>query len=102
MERNVAHDYTDFAELVDSMDTNTAAEVLAGMDRYYAGPSARGPRATAHQGHWVATQLVRRLAEPAPSDGSDIAAAGADGETEWARVRQRCLSVAVAMLDEAR
>ena len=47
-------------------------------------------------------RLVRRLAEPAPSDGPDIAAAGADGETEWARVRQRCLSVAVAMLDEAR
>jgi RND superfamily putative drug exporter len=50
----------------------------------------------------MATQLVRRLADPVPSDGPDIAAAGADDETEWARVRQRCLSVAVAMLEETR
>ncbi|PRC49036.1 hypothetical protein C6A85_76785, partial [Mycobacterium sp. ITM-2017-0098] len=87
-------DFTEFAELVDSMDTNTAAEVLAGMDRYYCGQPARA--------HWVATQLVRRLAEPVPSDGPDIAGAGAEGETEWAGVRQRCLSVAVAMLEETR
>ncbi len=94
MSRNTARDYRDFTELVDSMDVDTAADVLAGMDRYYAGQPART--------HWVATQLVRRLAEPLPSDGPDIAAAGADEETEWARVRQRCLSVAVAMLEETR
>ncbi len=102
MERNTARDYNEFAELVDSMDTNTAAEVLASMDRYYAGQPVSAQRTAPHHGHWVATQLVRRLAEPAPSDGPDIAAAGADGETEWARVRQRCLSVAVAMLEETR
>ncbi|PQP46720.1 MMPL family transporter [Mycolicibacterium vanbaalenii] len=94
MSRNTARDYRDFTELVDSMDVDTAADVLAGMDRYYAGQPARA--------HWVATQLVRRLAEPLPSDGPDIAAAGADEETEWAKVRQRCLSVAVAMLEETR
>lgn len=94
LQRNSVRDYHEFAELVDSMDTNTAAEVLTGMDRYYCGQPARP--------HWVATQLVRRLAEPAPSDGPDLAAAGADGEAEWARVRQRCLAVAVAMLEETR
>ena len=94
MERNGARDYSDFADLVASMDTHTAAEVLTGMDRYYCGQPARE--------HWVATQLVRRLADPRPSDGPDIASSGADAETDWARVRQRCLSVAVAMLEEAR
>ena len=34
-------DYTEFAELVDSMDTHTAAMVLAGMDRYYSGHSSQ-------------------------------------------------------------
>lgn len=94
MERNTTRDFTEFAELVDSMDTQTAAEVLSSMDRYYSGQPART--------HWVATQLVRRLAEPRPSDGPEAAAAGPGAETEWARVRQRCLSVAVAMLEEGR
>ncbi|MGZ8801623.1 MAG: MMPL family transporter [Mycobacterium sp.] len=94
MQRNTTRDYTEFADLVDSMDTQTAAEVLAGMDRYYACQPART--------HWVATQLVRRLAEPQPSDGPEVAVSGPGAETEWARVRQRCLSVAVAMLEEAR
>ncbi|CAN3126495.1 Heme uptake protein MmpL11 [Mycobacterium sp. smrl_JER01] len=95
MQRNSARDYRELAELVDSMDVDTAADVLSGMDRYYAGQPARA-------GHWVATQLVRRLAEPVPSDGPDLAAAGAEEEAEWAKVRQRCLSVAVAMLEETR
>ena len=94
LQRNTTRDYTEFAELVDSMDVNTAAEVLAGMDRYYSGQPARA--------HWVATQLVRCLAEPVPADGPDIASAGVERESEWARARQRCLSVAVAMLEETR
>jgi RND superfamily putative drug exporter len=94
IQRNSTRDYTELSELIDSMDTHTAAEVLTGMDRYYSGPSARD--------HWVATQLVRRLADPRPADGPDVALSGPDAETEWARVRQRCLSVAVAMLEEAR
>ena len=94
MQRNASRDFTEFAELVDSMDIQTAAEVLSSMDRYYACQPART--------HWVATQLVRRLAEPHPSDGSEPAVSGPGAETEWARVRQCCLSVAVAMLEEAR
>ena len=92
MERNSARDYTELAELVDTMDTQTAAEVLTGMDRYYSGPPARAC--------WVATQLVRRLADPQPADVPDLARTGS--EAEWAQVRQRCLSVAVAMLEETR
>jgi len=76
------------------MDTQTAAVVLAGMDRYYCGQRSRQ--------QWVATQLVRRLADPHPSDEHDAYASGPDADEEWARVRRRCLSVAVAMLEEAR
>ena len=61
MSRNSSRDYAEFADLVDTMETETAAVVLAGMDRYYCGQSPRK--------QWVATQLVRRLADPHPSDG---------------------------------
>ena len=86
--RNSSRDYAEFAELVEAMDTSTAALVLAGMDKYYCGQHARR--------QWVATQLVRRLADPRPSDDA------VDPEVDWAEVKQRCLSVAVAMLEEAR
>ncbi len=93
--RNSARDYAEFADLVESMETQTAAVVLAGMDRYYCGQRSRQ--------QWVATQLVRRLADPHPSDEDDAYDVGSRTRTaEWARVRQRCLSVAVAMLEEAR
>ncbi|MGE0219137.1 MMPL family transporter [Mycolicibacterium sp.] len=92
-ERNSARDYTDFAELVASMDVQTAAEVLAGIDRYYSGRPADGSGK-----HRVATELVRRLADPQPAD----TVAGPEAETGWATTKQRCLSVAVAMLEEAR
>jgi RND superfamily putative drug exporter len=91
--RNNARDYAEFADLVESMETRTAAEVLSGMDRYYSGQRLRN--------QWVATQLVRRLADPHPSD-DDEGWMGPDAESDWAHVRQRCLSVAVAMLEEAR
>ena len=92
--RNSTRDFTEFAELVESMETQTAAVVLAGMDRYYCGQRSRK--------QWVATQLVRRLADPHPSDEADGSTSGPDAVEDWARVRQRCLSVAVAMLEEAR
>ena len=58
--RNSSRDYAEFAELVDTTDPSTAALVLAGMDKYYCGQQRRK--------QWVATQLVRRLADPRPSD----------------------------------
>ncbi|MGB3482895.1 MAG: MMPL family transporter [Mycobacterium sp.] len=96
MSRNSRRDFREFADLVDVMEPQTAAVVLSSMDRYYAGhPSER---------QWVATQLVRRLADPTPDDRSDENDEGVDPDTlaAWERVRQRCLSVAVAMLEEAR
>jgi RND superfamily putative drug exporter len=92
--RNATKDYAEFAELVDLMETQTAALVLAGMDRYYCGQDPRN--------RWVATQLVRRLADPQPSDEHDVRMSGPDAAEDWAKVRQRCLSVAVAMLEEAK
>jgi RND superfamily putative drug exporter len=92
--RNSTKDFAEFADLVESMETQTAAVVLAGMDRYYCGQRSRK--------QWVATQLVRRLADPHPSDEDDESTSGPDAQEDWARVRERCLSVAVAMLEEAR
>jgi len=86
--RNSSRDYAEFAGLVETMDTQTAALVLAGMDKYYCGQQPRR--------QWVATQLVRRLADPRPSDDE------VDPDVDWVEVKQRCLSVAVAMLEEAR
>src|ERR1700756_1164583 len=91
MSRNSSRDYAEFAELVDTMEAETAALVLAGMDRYY---SSQSPRR-----QWIASQLVRRLADPHPSDLDDESP---DEKAHWDEVRQRCLSVAVAMLEEAR
>jgi len=94
MSRNSSRDYAEFAELVDAMEPETAAVVLAGMDKYYCCQSSRG--------QWIATQLVRRLADPHPCDVDDDHWPGPDEKADWAEVRQRCLSVAVAMLEEAR
>ncbi|CAJ1510082.1 MMPL family transporter [[Mycobacterium] burgundiense] len=94
MARNSSHDFAEFADLVDVMNPETAALVLASMDRYYCGQTS--------ERHWVATQLVRRLADPRPHDADDEQWSGPDGAERWDVVRQRCLSVAVAMLEEAR
>ena len=94
MSRNSSRDYADFAELVDTMDAENAAVVLAGMDRYYSGQSSRR--------QWIASQLVRRLADPHPSDADNDGWPESDTKADWESVRQRCLAVAVAMLEEAR
>ena len=83
--RNSRADFTDLADLADAMGVDNAALALGGIDRYYsAGRSER---------LWLATQLVRRLADPLPSDGN--------GGPEWDDTRQRCLSLSVAILEEA-
>jgi RND superfamily putative drug exporter len=86
--RNSSRDYADFAELVETVDAQTAASVLAGIDKYYCGQQSRK--------QWVATQLVRKLADPRPSDDA------VDPDVDWSQVKERCLAVAVAMLEEAR
>lgn len=92
--RNSRRDYADFADMVDSLEPETAAMVLAGMDRYYCCKSSRR--------QWIATQLVRRLADPDPCDDAEDQGSDADRNSDWEGIRQRCLSVAVAMLEEAR
>ena len=91
--RGSSRDYAEFAQLVDAMEPDTVAVVLAGMDRYYCGQPA--------EPYWVATQLVKRLADPHPSD-RDNEEYGSDGVPDWEMIRRRCLAVAVAMLEEAR
>ncbi|MEE3065893.1 MAG: MMPL family transporter [Actinomycetota bacterium] len=93
MSRNSSRDYAEFADMVDTLEPETAAVVLAGMDRYYC---CQPPRQ-----QWITSQLVRRLADPNPSDLPD-AVSEPDARADWDDVRQRCLSVAVAMLEEAR
>ncbi len=96
--RNSRRDYTEFADMVDTIEPETAAMVLAGMDSYY----CRQPAERLPQQHWMATQLVRRLADPDPSDIAETQSSEADARADWEDVRQRCLSVAVAMLEEAK
>ncbi|OBH51767.1 efflux RND transporter permease subunit [Mycobacterium sp. E2479] len=92
--RNSRRDYADFADMVDTLEPETAAAVLAGMDRYYCCKSSGQ--------QWVATQLVRRLADPNPCDYPEDQGSEADADSDWEEVRQRCMSVAVAMLEEAK
>jgi heme transporter len=96
--RNSRRDYTEFADMVDAIEPETAATVLAGMDSYY----CRQPAEPLPQQHWMATQLVRRLADPDPADIGETQSSEADARADWEDVRQRCLSVAVAMLEEAK
>ena len=106
--RNTRADFAELADLTEAIGTEDAAGILAGIDRYYS--SGRTER------QWIATQLVRRLADPVPSDAeSDAQSDGPpsgehltgerwDGERwdgeRWNTVRQRCLALAVAMLEE--
>ncbi|WP_406813120.1 MMPL family transporter [Mycobacterium sp. M23085] len=92
--RNSRRDYADFADMVDVLEPETAAVVLAGMDRYYCCKSSRR--------QCIATQLVRRLADPNPCDYPEDQGSEAEADSDWEAIRQRCLSVAVAMLEEAR
>ncbi|AKN15504.1 hypothetical protein MHAE_18102 [Mycobacterium haemophilum DSM 44634] len=94
MSRNSSRDYAELADMVDALEPETAAVVLAELDRYY---SCQPPIR-----QWMATQLVRRLSDPHPVDLTDDQWSDPDATAEWQEVRQRCLSVAVAMLEEAR
>ena len=96
--RNNRRDYTEFADMVDAIEPETAATVLAGMDSYY----CRQPAERLPQQQWMATQLVRQLADPDPADIGETQSSEANARADWEDVRQRCLSVAVAMLEEAK
>lgn len=92
--RNSASDFAAIADQADAMGGRNAAAVLAGIDGYYS--AGRRERL------WIATQLVRRLADPIPAEGPDDEQwSGPDGEARWDDVRKRCLSLAVAIMEEA-
>ena len=92
--RNSTKDFEDFADLVNLMKIDATALALSDMDRYYCGQNT--------QSRWVATQLVRRLADPQPSDEHDAVTSDPEAAAAWEKARRRCLAVAVAMLEEAK
>lgn len=92
--RNGRSDYAELADLADAMDIQNAATVLAGIDGYY--------RCDQPHRLWIATQLVRRLADPVPTDADDDDRWSSPAATaQWEDVRKRCLSIAVATLEES-
>jgi hypothetical protein len=60
--RNQTRDYLDLAALADHVGIARAADILAGMDEYYADQHG--------EGDGVASQLVRQLSDPRPADTS--------------------------------
>ena len=96
--RNSRRDYAEFADMVDALDPETVAVVLAGLDTYY----GRDTDCESLERQWMTSQLVRRLADPDPADLGEAKRVKPAGKADWDNVRQRCLSVAVAMLEEAR
>jgi RND superfamily putative drug exporter len=92
--RNTRTEFADLADLADAVGVDNAARVLGRIDGYYS--AGRRERL------WIATQLVRRLADPIPSEAADDDRwTGPDADARWDDVRQRCLSLAVAIMEEA-
>jgi RND superfamily putative drug exporter len=92
--RNSRTDFAELADLADAVGVDNAARVLARIDGYYS--AGRRERL------WIATQLVRRLADPIPAEAPDDDRwSGPDADARWDDVRQRCLSLAVAIMEEA-
>lgn len=93
--RGRSSDYAELANLVDGIDTETAATVLQQIDRHYHSGQSRP--------QWISTELVRRLADPDPTDfDDDDRWSGPEGAAAWQKIRQRCLAVAVAILEETK
>lgn len=94
--RNATRDYLDFAALADLLGEERAAEVLLGLDDYYADQIGPG-------GRRVATQAVKQLAEPRPYDLSevDLRSYRKLGRRwqDWGAVSDLCRRVAVRALD---
>lgn len=93
--RNQTRDYLDVAALADGMGQGRAADVLLGMDEYYADQNADGTA--------VSTQVIRQLADPRPRDPRTTRQLGtykalAAKWHDWARTVEVCRSVAVRMV----
>jgi len=93
--RNQTRDYLDVAALADRYDVGESADVLAGIDDYYADQHGSG--------RGVAAQLARQLADPRPADASVTRQLRAYRNltprwTDWKQVRTACRELATAML----
>ncbi|HET6571386.1 MAG TPA: nucleotidyl transferase AbiEii/AbiGii toxin family protein [Solirubrobacterales bacterium] len=74
--RNQTRDYLDLAALADHIGAERAAQVLSGIDDYYADQN--------ESDEGIASQLVRQLSEPSPADRSVI-----DQLSSYRRLRKR-------------
>lgn len=94
--RNQTRDYLDVAALADRYGIAEAAEVLAGLDEYYADQHGGG--------RGVAAQVTRQLADPRPADASVTRELTsyrnlAPRWASWREVRSVCGDLAAAMLE---
>ena len=97
VQRNQVRDYLDIAALADRMGLGHAAEVLAGIDEYYADQRA-GDEA-------VASQLARQLSDPRPQDSRTLTQLQrykglAERWTSWDEVRAVLRQLTADMLSE--
>lgn len=100
--RNRTRDYIDVVALAARHGVDHASAILSAIDDYYADQHNRaGSPSTG-----VATQLARQLADPRPADSSvtgqlDHFRNLAPEWSDWRRVRQASLDLAVGMLERA-
>lgn len=94
--RNATRDYIDLVALADRLGEDEAAQVILGMDEYYADQMGSG-------GRRVAAQVAKQLAEPRPDDLSKV-----DLATyrrlhrrwqDWGAVADACKRVAARVID---
>lgn len=63
LRRNQTRDYLDIAAIADHLGVDNAAEVLVGIDGYYADDITKNS---------IAQQVIRQLADPRPTDKSTV------------------------------
>ena len=92
-------------ELVELSGDLSAQQVELGRIGLAAGPDDAEALLGAGLGNDVKVDvlddLVRRLADPIPSDEGDDRPHGSQTSAGWDDVRRRCLSLSVAILEEA-
>lgn len=97
VKRNQVRDYLDVAALADKVGAERAAEVLAGIDDYYADPGQSGEP--------VRSQVTRQLGNPRPKDTKTISQLSSYKELvprwhDWQDVTETVRLVAAHMVDQ--